>query len=149
MNTKLFRAEATAHIYGNELAPRLRGTVRFYETPYGVLVDAKINGLPQNKTGFFGFHIHEVGKCTPSDFTDAKGHYNPNKTQHPLHAGDMPVLLKTEYGDAWLSFLTTRFYLNDIIGRSVVIHSQRDDYTSQPAGDSGPRIACGIIRFKS
>ena len=137
---------AVASVHGDSLAPELSGIVRFYDTAVGVRVDAHIKGLPKNTTGFYGFHLHEMGECLPPDFASAKGHYNPSDTEHPLHAGDFPMLLATHAMEAWLAFVTTRFTVRDIIGRSVVIHMNLDDYTSQPAGDAGPRIGCGIIR---
>jgi|AGTN01.2.fsa_nt_gi Cu/Zn superoxide dismutase len=137
---------AAASIRGNALAPGLSGIVRFYDTPAGVRVDAHILGLPHNETGFYGFHVHEIGECVPPDFSSAKGHYNPSGAAHPLHAGDFPMLLATDSMEAWLAFVTTRFKVRDILGRSVIVHMNRDDYTSQPAGDSGSRIGCGIIR---
>lgn len=137
---------AIATVRGNALAPELSGIVRFFDTPAGVRVDGHIRGLPGNATGFYGFHIHESGECTPPDFSGAKGHYNPSGTGHPLHAGDFPMLIATHSMEAWLAFITTRFAIRDIIGRSVIVHMDRDDYTSQPAGDSGQRIGCGVIR---
>jgi Cu-Zn family superoxide dismutase len=136
---------AVALVRGNALAPGLSGVVRFYDTPAGVRVDARVRGLPKNKTGFYGFHLHEVGECAPPDFSTAQGHYNPSNVAHPLHAGDFPPLLATDTMEAWTAFITTRFTIRDIIGRSVIIHMERDDYTSQPAGDSGQRIGCGVI----
>lgn len=109
-------------------------------------MDAHVSGLPPNNTGFYGFHIHETGSCARPDFSDSGGHYNPGNMEHPMHAGDFPMLLATRSGNAWLSFITSRFTVKDIVGRSVIIHGMRDDYTSQPAGDSGKRIGCGIIR---
>jgi Cu-Zn family superoxide dismutase len=137
---------AIALIHGDAPAPRLSGFVRFYDTPDGVRVDARVRGLPKNATGFYGFHLHETGECMPPDFASAMGHYNPTAEPHPLHAGDFPMLLATSAMEAWLAFVTTRFTVRDIIGRSVVIHMSRDDYTTQPAGDSGKRIGCGVIR---
>lgn len=137
---------AIASIHGGALAPVLSGIVRFYDTPDGVRVDARVSGLPKNATGFYGFHLHETGECTPPDFASAKGHYNPTNAAHPLHAGDFPMLLATNTMEAWLAFVTARFTVRDIIGRSVVIHMNRDDYTTQPAGDAGQRIGCGVIR---
>ncbi len=137
---------AIAIIRGDAAAPQLSGAVRFFDTPAGVRVDAHVAGLPHSETGFYGFHVHEAGNCAPPDFSSAKGHYNPSETAHPLHAGDFPMLLATDQMEAWLAFVTTRFAVRDIIGRSVVIHGGRDDYTSQPAGDSGARIGCGVIR---
>lgn len=140
------RLRAMAAVKGDSLAPQLKGTVWFADTPSGVWVEASVTGLPKNETGFYGFHVHETGSCEPPEFASAKGHYNPTGVPHPLHAGDFPMLLATDRMDAWLSFVTTRFTVSDIIGRSVIIHDGRDDYTSQPAGDSGPRIGCGVIR---
>ena len=137
---------AIALVRGNTLAPELSGIVRFFDTPAGVRVDARVRGLPQNNTGFYGFHLHEAGECMPPDFASAQGHFNPSGIAHPLHAGDFPPLLATDAMEAWLAFVTTRFAIRDIIGRSVIIHMQRDDFTSQPAGDAGQRIGCGVIR---
>ncbi len=139
-------SRAIATVLGSAQAPRLSGSVRFFDTPAGVRVDAHIRGLPPSETGFYGFHVHESGECAPPDFASAMGHYNPTGAAHPLHAGDFPMLLATDKMEAWIAFVTTRFSVKDIIGRSVVIHGGRDDYTSQPAGDSGPRIGCGVIR---
>ncbi|MGE5493829.1 MAG: superoxide dismutase family protein [Burkholderiales bacterium] len=127
----------------------MKGVVWFQDTEEGVRVDAYVSGLPPNNTGFYGFHMHENGSCLRPDFSDAGGHYNPGHTAHPMHAGDFPMLLGTRQGKAWLSFITQRFTVKDIIGRSVVVHELRDDYTSQPAGDSGRRIGCGVIREMS
>ncbi len=108
-------------------------------------MDAHITGLPENETGFYGFHIHEKGDCT-GDFEGAGGHYNPEGLRHPLHAGDFPMLLGTRSGQAWLSFITGRFTVREVLGRAVIVHDMRDDYTSQPSGDAGDRIGCGVIR---
>lgn len=136
---------AMAVIRGDNGAPTLGGTVLFTDTPAGVRVEARLTGLPKNKTGFYGFHLHEGQSCVPPDYESAKGHYNPDSVPHPLHAGDFPVLLATKAGDAWLGFVTTRFGVCEIIGRTVVVHLERDDYTSQPAGDAGERIGCGVV----
>ncbi len=138
-----------ARIFGNTLAPNLYGLVRFYQTPRGVWVEAEAHHLPPNETGFYGFHIHEYGNCElgaeGSYYKSAGGHYNPTDQPHPRHSGDLPMLLATSTGYARLFFLTDRFTVKDIIGRSVIIHIGRDDYTSQPSGNSGARIGCGII----
>lgn len=140
------RCRAMAMIKGSSAAPALSGSVWMTDSPAGVRVEARITGLPPNETGFYGFHLHERGSCMMPDFASAKGHYNPNGAEHPLHAGDFPMLIATKENDAWLSFVTTRFTVCDVVGRSVVIHAGRDDYTSQPAGDSGARIGCGVIQ---
>ena len=98
--------------------------------------------LPDN-SGFFGMHIHESGDCTPP-FDNTGLHYNPTNQNHPGHAGDLPPLLASN-GYAWTAFYDGRLTIPDIIGRSLVIHGMRDDFTTQPAGGSGKKIACGVI----
>ena len=141
-------AQAIAQVRGNENNPQLYGTVKFYETSYArVLVEAEFFGLPDvGKPGFsafFGMHIHEVGDCSlPFDKTG--GHYNPGNNLHPYHAGDfIPIL--SNHGYAWVSFFDSRFSIEKILGRSVILHQMRDDFTTQPSGDSGEKIGCGII----
>ena len=77
-------------------------------------------------------------------FPNTGNHYNPGNVPHPEHAGDLLPLLSNN-GYAWMSFYTGRIDIEDIIGRSVVIHSMRDDFTTQPSGNSGDKIACGVI----
>lgn len=144
--------DAQADIFGGEANPRLRGTVRFYQTPQGVLVLAEVSGLPDTgercKDSIFAFHIHSGGACSGSaddPFRDAQGHYHPENCPHPAHAGDMPPLFSNK-GYAAQAFLTGRFTVREIIGRTVIIHAGTDDFTSQPAGNAGARIACGVIR---
>ncbi len=77
-------------------------------------------------------------------FPNTGNHYNPGNVPHPEHAGDLPPLLSNN-GYAWMSFYTSRVNVEDIIGRSIVIHSMRDDFTTQPSGNSGDKIGCGVI----
>lgn len=77
-------------------------------------------------------------------FPNTGNHYNPGNVPHPEHAGDLPPLLSNN-GYAWMSFYTSRFNIEDVIGRSLVIHSMRDDFTTQPSGNSGDKIGCGVI----
>lgn len=136
---------AYARIKGNTDTPNLWGLITFYTTFYnGLLVNIQVYNLPQNETGFYGLHIHEFGDCT-RPFDKTGNHYNPTKTNHPNHIGDMPPLLSTN-GYAWMEFYDDRLTKTDIIGKSIVIHSMRDDFTSQPSGDSGNKIGCGIIK---
>lgn len=117
----------------------VRGSVRFYETPKGILVRAEIDGLP-SYNGVYAFHIHEGGSCeNPST------HFNPDKQLHPYHAGDLPPLFSAN-GRAFSLFLTDRFALRQIIGKTVVIHSMPDDFTTQPSGNPGKILGCGSIR---
>ncbi|MBQ9267253.1 MAG: superoxide dismutase family protein [Clostridia bacterium] len=143
--------EATAHIRGGKDYPRINGTVTFKEVKDGVMVTAKIKGLPQAKDHckgrFFGFHIHEGTSCTgnPEDeFANAKTHYNPTNCPHPFHAGDLPPLLENN-GYAYMSVLVNKFKLKDILGKVIIIHDMPDDFKTQPSGNSGTKIACGKI----
>lgn len=124
---------------------QISGTVKFYPSCDGVTVVAEVRGLPQSESGFFAFHIHEGGSCTGEDFADTGGHFNPENTPHPDHAGDLPPLLACG-GKAFLAVRTARFRLCDVIGRTVVIHAGPDDFRSQPAGNAGSKLACGVIR---
>lgn len=140
------RPAAVAWMKGSEKAPFLSGTVRFYPCTDGVLVVVRICGLPQDSgSGFFGLHIHEGGSCRGQEFPETGSHYNPDNTTHPKHAGDLPPLLGCK-GRACLSVLTDRFTVSEVLGRTVVIHSKADDFRTQPAGDAGDKIACGVIR---
>lgn len=137
--------KAVALIRGGEEKAEISGRVEFYKRGNRVLVVANIKGLPKTESGFFGFHIHEGTACTGEDFADSNGHFNPENTPHPEHAGDLPPLLRCE-DMAHLEVLTDRFKIGDIIGRTVIIHSSPDDFTSQPSGNAGRKIACGVIK---
>lgn len=147
--------DATAEVNGSAEYPRIYGTVDLYTVKDGTLVYASIEGLPRDKDicrrGVFGFHIHGGKSCTgtASDpFADAGSHFDINGCEHPSHAGDMPPLFSSR-GRAVLMFLTDRFTVDEVIGRAVVIHAMPDDLISQPSGNSGKKIACGIIRKRS
>ena len=146
MTVNTGNAGAVAYLRGNKDLPLLRGTVRFFQQRGGVLVVADISGLPK-KDGFFGFHIHAGGSCAGLDFPETMGHFNPLGAAHPNHAGDLPPLLGCN-GKAYMQVLTDRFSIQDVLGRTVVIHSAPDDFKTQPAGNSGTKIACGEIRRK-
>jgi len=142
------RPAASAWVTSNAANPKISGLVKFYQTSYdGVLVEAEIFGLPNQTTpgssDFYALHIHEFGNCN-GNFENAGGHYNPRNVPHPEHAGDMPPLLANQ-GYAWMAFYDKRFTIEEIIGKSVIIHSSTDDFRTQPAGNSGNRIACGEI----
>ena len=139
------RPNAKAIIKGSEEFPELRGEALFFQQRDGVLILVRITGLPKNGSGFYGFHIHEGDDCNGEGFPNTKGHYNPKNRPHPSHAGDLPPLL-SNHGNAYLSVKTDRFRVKDIIGRTVVIHGGTDDFRTQPSGDAGEKIACGVIR---
>ena len=133
------------------------GTVTFTEVADGVQVNAEISGLTPGK---HGFHVHEFGDCSASDASSAGAHFNPTNQPHAgpdanaRHVGDMGNIEADASGVAKLDYLDHNISLaNDeqsIIGRSVVVHAKADDLKSQPAGDSGSRVACGVIgRAKS
>jgi Cu-Zn family superoxide dismutase len=117
-----------------------------------VLVNAQ--GLKPNQA--HGFHIHEVGDCSAPDAMSAKGHFNPagkphgNPTSAEHHAGDLPALQADKDGRAKLDTMVDGITLapgpTSIIGRGLIIHADPDDYTTQPTGNSGARIACGVIK---
>ena len=140
------KLDAVARIVGGEETPQLSGCVQFYQGNGCVLIEAEISGLPKtSETGFFGFHIHQGRECSGAGFSGTEGHYNPTEQVHPVHAGDLPPLLECQ-GNAYLSVRTDRFSVDEIIGRTVVIHSDSDDFHTQPAGNAGKKIACGVIR---
>ena len=138
-------SSAVAHLHSGSACATIHGDVQFQQKPNGVLVTAYVTGLPDdNPSGFFAFHIHEGNRCCGKDFADTGSHYTPDDQEHPNHAGDLPPLLSCD-GTAYLSVLTDRFCLRDVIGRTVVIHSMPDDFTTQPSGNAGKKIACGVI----
>ena len=137
--------DAVAKIRGGVEVPKLSGCIRFYQQKGCVLIVAEIFGLPrENETGFFGFHIHQGESCSGTDFSETGSHYNPVDQVHPKHAGDLPPLMCCR-GNAYLAVKTDRFTVHDIIGKTVVIHSDPDDFRTQPAGNAGRKIACGVI----
>ena len=142
---------AHADIRGDSAHISLHGDVDFYSWRNGVIVVAELWGLPymtdECAPNILAMHLHTNGDCTGTreePFSGAGGHYNPTGCPHPAHAGDMPPLFVNR-GYAWLSFYTERLKLNEVVGRSVIIHDGRDDFTSQPAGNAGGRIACGVV----
>lgn len=149
----MLRSPPAAHatVKGSPKFPDINGMVFFYPLTNGTLVTAQINGLPQG-TGncpadVFGFHIHEGNHCTGNaedPFANTGAHYNPRVCPHPAHAGDLPPLFGN-HGYAFMAFITDRFSVQEIIGRTVIIHSAPDDFTTQPSGNSGAKIACGQI----
>ena len=128
------------------------GTVTFTAVGPNLRVEAHLSGLTP---GEHGFHVHESGDCSAPDASSAKGHFNPAAKGHghhhhgDRHAGDLPNLVANAQGHAMyraeVSGLSLAAGANAIVGRSVVVHADPDDYKSQPAGNSGKRVACGTI----
>ncbi|MDO5546120.1 MAG: superoxide dismutase family protein [Eubacteriales bacterium] len=136
---------AVAVLRGGRDYPNIRGTVKFFQRCDGVLVEAEVRGLPRTQTGFFAFHIHEGGNCRGEGFPNSGGHFNPGSREHPNHAGDLPPLLG-DFGKAYMKVLTGRFRVEEIIGKTVILHRNPDDFHTQPSGNAGEKIACGVIQ---
>jgi superoxide dismutase, Cu-Zn family len=128
------------------------GTVTFTALSNGVQVHAEITGLTPGK---HGFHVHEFGDCSAADASSAGAHFNPTNQPHAgpaavaRHEGDMGNIEADASGNAKLEYMDHQISLtNDAksaIGRSVVVHAKPDDLKTQPSGDSGARLACGVI----
>lgn len=146
------RPQAVAVIEGSENNPHISGVLKLYQTNCGVIVRSEVRGLPETDSScggrIFAFHIHEGTECSGNmqdPFSGSKSHYNPKNCEHPYHAGDLlPLFSNNEY--AFSVFLTNRFSVSEVIGKTVIIHDHPDDFTTQPSGNSGSKIACGIIR---
>jgi superoxide dismutase, Cu-Zn family len=131
------------------------GSVSLMQTSAGVLLRLSLKDVP---AGEHAFHIHAAGKCEPPAFDSAGGHFNPANAHHgmmsgPGHAGDMPNLHVPASGALDLEVLNASITLdkdkpNSVFhpgGTAIVIHAGKDDYTSDPAGNAGGRIICGVI----
>jgi Cu-Zn family superoxide dismutase len=130
---------------------KVTGTIHFHRRPGGVHVQGTLNGLPE---GAHGFHVHEFGDCSAPDFTSAGSHFNPTgaphgaRTDEKRHVGDMGNVeagaggtVALDYTDPHLGFEGER----SILGRGVIVHEKADDLKTQPTGNAGGRLACGVI----
>ena len=135
------------------------GKVALHDTPHGVLLKVDLDGL---SSGVHALHIHEHGRCDPPSFESAGGHFAPKGQKHgfldPMgpHAGDLPNIHVPESGRLSVELLATDVMLGrgeaalvDSDGSAFVVHRGADDYQTEPAGDAGSRIACGVIRDAS
>ncbi len=134
----------------------VKGTVTFHEREDGMVrVNVDLTGVPD---GVHGFHVHDKGDCSAPDASSAGGHFNPLGAQHAgpgdpqHHAGDLGNVfgkggvVKEEY---WTKSITLGEGVTNIVGHAVIVHANRDDLTSQPAGNAGGRIACGVVTLAS
>lgn len=129
------------------------GTVTFEQVGDQVKVTARVRGLKPNQE--HGFHAHEKGDCSAPDGTSTGGHFNPTAKPHgpqhaEHHAGDMPSLKADAAGNAEATFTLKGVSLGagpaDLVGKGVIVHAGPDDYATQPTGNAGARIACGVIQ---
>jgi superoxide dismutase, Cu-Zn family len=132
------------------------GIAELTQTPAGVLLKLSVKGLPP---GEHAFHVHAVGKCE-APFTSAGGHFNPDNKKHGMmaaegqHAGDMPNLHIPQSGDLVVEVLNAAITLEkgkpnsvfDADGSAIIVHAGKDDYKTDPTGEAGGRIACGVIQ---
>lgn len=146
--------QAVAVLRGGNGYPGVSGTAWFQQQEKGVLVTVRVQGLPAGDAPcggrWFAMHVHSGSTCTGSGadaFADTNGHYDPNGCPHPDHAGDLPPLLGC-HGVAYCSVLTDRFTLDQVVGRTLIVHADLDDFTTQPSGNAGVKIACGAIRYR-
>lgn len=161
--------DAIAVIQGGSQYPDIRGEVWLYQLKSGVLVAAEVYGLPKQEgqcnSRIFGFHLHDGASCMSSELIQPRNgntqnngmmhandpfplsgtHYNPGECEHPHHAGDLPPLFGCN-GYAVSIFLTDRFLVADVIGKTMILHGRSDDFKTQPSGDAGEKIACGVIQ---
>jgi Cu-Zn family superoxide dismutase len=149
--------DATAEM--RNTAGELIGTVHFEQLAHGLALWVDFTDLPP---GEHGFHIHETGECAAADFSDAGGHFNPKGAAHGhdneagSHVGDLPNIAVGTDGNAKVRLLLPDVVLSDDgsgrpallggDGTALVVHSHADDYRTDPAGDAGDRIACGVIK---
>lgn len=146
---------ATATLVGGPGDTDFKGTVTFTPEGDGVRVVAHLEGVDQ--AGQHGFHVHETGECTHGEgskhFTSAGGHFNPTGAEHacpptePRHAGDLGNIEVTN-GNGHAEITTTLLSLsgaNSVVGKAIILHAKADDCKTQPTGDAGDRLACGVV----
>ncbi|MDQ3587877.1 MAG: superoxide dismutase family protein [Actinomycetota bacterium] len=160
------RAKKVAHASLKSADGSRAAKVRIVERRNGkVVVVVRARGL---QPGFHGFHVHEKGVCEPPAFTSAGGHLERDGQDHGAHAGDMPPLLATDDGKARAEFVTDSFHIRQLLagdGSAIMIHAGRDNLANVPTryksgttagpdeetlktGDSGSRVACGVVQRK-
>ena len=132
---------------------KVTGTVSFTRQSSGVLVSGEVRGLTSNAE--HGFHIHEKGDCSSGDGMSTGGHFNPTTQPHGAHdrsahhAGDLASLKADANGMARFSYTSATITVGegatDVVGRGLIVHRDADDFTTQPNGNSGPRVACAVI----
>ena len=148
MHSSITKAIVVLHpTKGNDV----QGTVTFTKVDNGIRVVADIKNL---KPGSHGFHVHEYGDCSAEDGTSTGGHFNPHTMPHSgpnadqRHVGDLGNIVADESGQAKLDVVDSHLSFEgpaSIIGRAIIIHAGEDDLKTQPTGNAGGRVACGVI----
>lgn len=129
------------------------GTATFTQHGSKVLMKVVVNGLTP---GLHAIHLHETGDCSAPDATSAGGHWNPSSENHgkwghaPFHHGDLGNLVANSKGKAQMSIESELWTLgdgkpSDVVGHAVIVHAKEDDFTTQPTGNAGGRVACGVV----
>jgi superoxide dismutase, Cu-Zn family len=157
-STQTARSEQTSPGAAAQLGPTqgnaVTGSLALASSAEGVHITGSVQGLKPDAE--FGFHIHEKGDCSAPDGSSAGGHFNPSQQQHgnptggAHHAGDMPNIRSNAEGVAQVDTTAASATVHgdpasDVIGKAIVVHEGPDDYTTQPSGNSGKRVACGVI----
>lgn len=133
-------------------AENAEGIAAVFWLPEAVYLQADFTGLPPSEV--FGFHIHEGFICgearESNQFSEAGGHFSncPDEMwcgRHPYHAGDLPPVMSDAEGSASMQVYLDKASVEEISGRVIVLHSMRDDFSTQPSGDSSTRIVCGVL----
>lgn len=149
--TNITDAVAVIHPTKNNMA---YGIVTFTKTGNDITVIAELSGLTP---GEHGFHIHEYGDCACDDAICAGDHFNPTHQSHGApndftrHVGDLGNIVADEKGNAVLAYIDRHLTLNgpySIIGRAIIVHEKKDDFSTQPTGDAGARVGCGVVGIK-
>lgn len=149
---KTNKPDAYCILKGSREYRNLKGIVYMIQKDNGVLIKIHITGFPVGvvrcNQPIASIHIHEGTRCTgtrENPFQDALAHYNPNNCDHPYHAGDLGNLFINKDRSATLSMINDRFTIKDVLNKTMILHYDFDDFKTQPNGNSGERIACGII----
>ena len=147
---------ASAELKPTQGSP-VAGKVNFQQHKHGMVkISGQVSGLKPNAE--HGFHVHEKGDCSSADASSAGGHFNPGQTPHgkhahahsPQHAGDLLSLRSNAKGVAIFQYETAQISLdndsNNVLGRALIVHAEPDDFTTQPTGNAGARLACAVIQ---
>lgn len=146
-------SQLEAKLYSTDGTHNKRGEIHFEQLDEGVRVQGKVTGLVSHAT--YAMHIHETGLCSDTA-NHSGGHFNPMQVKHSHpddlqgHAGDLPNITANAEGIATINYINSKITLkkaeHGIKNRAIVIHAKADDYISQPAGNAGERIICGVIK---